>query len=201
MPALSEEAMAERRDALLAAAQRCFAREGFRATSMRDICKEAGVSIGGLYCHFRSKEEVVLAIATQPKANLDNTFARARQAVRDGRPSHRVSCDVLREMMVFVDGDDGRERLNGDIAVMGEAVTMPAIREMLAATDVRHFKGFAKVLASGRKPKEAKALAQVLVASLYGFLVLSAYHDDFDHHACIDALERLLAGGAKETKA
>ncbi len=196
MPALSPEAMAERREALLAAAMACFARNGFRATSMRDICKQAGVSIGGLYCHFRSKEEIVLAIAAQPRTGFDTTYAQARNAVEKGRPSHTVACDVVRTLMQFTDGEEGRERLHGDIAVMGDAVSMPAIREILAATDRRHIDGFAGLLASDTKPKDAKALAQVLVATLYGLMVLSAFHDDFDREACIDALERLLAKNA-----
>ena len=189
--------MAERRNALLAAASTCFSRKGFRATSMRDICEQAGVSIGGLYCHFKSKEEIVLAIAAQPRAELDATFAEARHTVRAGRSSHRVSCDVLRTMTRFIEGDDGRDRLNGDIAIMGEAVMMPAIREVLAATDTRHLKAFTKLLSIDTKPKEAKALAQVLVAALYGVMVLSAYHHDFDHDGCIDTLERLLTKNAE----
>lgn len=194
MPALSAEKMAERRDALLIAAVTCFAREGIRATSMRDICKEAGVSIGGLYCHFASKEQIIRAIAEQPRPEQDTTFTKAHRAVEAGDPAHKASCDVLRTMMnQFLDHDNGRQRLNGDIVMMGEAVTMPAIREILAATDIRHITGFANLLGADMKPKEAKTLAHILVATLYGLLVLTAYHDSFDRHACIDALERLLA--------
>lgn len=197
MPTLSPEAMAERREALLAAAMTCFARNGFRATSMRDICRQAGVSIGGLYCHFRSKEEIVFAIASQPRDGLDDIFTEARRAIDGGRPAKEVSCDVLRTMMKFIDGDDGRERLNGDIAVMGDAVSTPALRGILASTDTRHINGFAELLASDTKPKEAETLSRLLVATLYGLMVLSAFHDDFDRHACIDVLERLLAKGAE----
>lgn len=196
MPALSSEAMAERRTALLSAAMTCFARKGFRTTSMRDICQEAGVSIGGLYCHFKSKEEIVLAIAAQPGAHHDGLFAEARRAIDEGQPTHRASCDLIRALMQFTDGEDGRERLNGDIAITGEAVTMPAIREILAATDRHHIDAFAELLAADRSSEDAKALAQLFVAALYGFMVLTAFHDDFDRTVVIDALERLLTNAA-----
>ena len=47
----------DRRDEILAAAQRCFARSGFHGASMQDICAEAGMSPGNLYRYFPSKDE------------------------------------------------------------------------------------------------------------------------------------------------
>jgi AcrR family transcriptional regulator len=37
------------------AAQRCFTRNGFQATSMQDIFAEAGLSAGSVYSHFTGK--------------------------------------------------------------------------------------------------------------------------------------------------
>jgi TetR/AcrR family transcriptional regulator, repressor for uid operon len=44
---------------ILDAALRCFARVGFSAASMRDIAKEAGVSLGLLYRYFDDKAAIV----------------------------------------------------------------------------------------------------------------------------------------------
>jgi AcrR family transcriptional regulator len=55
--------MEARREQILAAARRCFTRDGFHATSMQDLIDEAGISAGGVYRHFASKDEIVLAIA------------------------------------------------------------------------------------------------------------------------------------------
>jgi TetR/AcrR family transcriptional regulator, repressor for uid operon len=44
---------------ILEAALRCFARGGFSAASMRDIAKEAGVSLGLLYRYFDDKAAIV----------------------------------------------------------------------------------------------------------------------------------------------
>jgi AcrR family transcriptional regulator len=58
---------AARRDAnraqIVAAARRCFSRDGFHQTSMPDIAAEAGLSVGASYRYFASKEELILEIA------------------------------------------------------------------------------------------------------------------------------------------
>ena len=54
--------MADRRQELLDAAVRVFARKGFRAARGGDIAEEAGVAHGLLYHYFRSKDEVLETI-------------------------------------------------------------------------------------------------------------------------------------------
>jgi AcrR family transcriptional regulator len=47
---------------LLTAAVRCFASNGFHATTTRDISSAVGLSPGALYVHFPSKEDVLFEI-------------------------------------------------------------------------------------------------------------------------------------------
>jgi AcrR family transcriptional regulator len=54
--------MSDRRQELLDAAVRVFARKGFRAARVGDIAEEAGVAHGLLYHYFRSKDEVLETI-------------------------------------------------------------------------------------------------------------------------------------------
>jgi TetR/AcrR family transcriptional repressor of uid operon len=61
----------ERRREILAAAGRCFARDGFRSASISDICKEANISPGHLYHYFVNKEAIVKAIAEAAVAEAD----------------------------------------------------------------------------------------------------------------------------------
>ena len=49
-------------DALLADAARVFAQHGYHRTSMRDLARETGVSLSGLYYYVRSKEELLFLI-------------------------------------------------------------------------------------------------------------------------------------------
>ncbi|MBE2202078.1 MAG: TetR family transcriptional regulator [Anaerolinea sp.] len=50
------------RDQILNAALSLFARQGFAHTSMNDIVRASGVSKGGVYWHFQSKDALILAI-------------------------------------------------------------------------------------------------------------------------------------------
>lgn len=63
MPRITIERRDAKRAQIVAAARRCFARDGFHQTSMPDIAGEAGVSAGAPYRYFASKEEIILAIA------------------------------------------------------------------------------------------------------------------------------------------
>lgn len=53
------------RDALLAAAEMIFARDGFEASRIEDIAAEAGRSRGAFYANFQNKTEVFLALRTR----------------------------------------------------------------------------------------------------------------------------------------
>lgn len=61
-----------KRDHLLDVALNLFLREGFHATGIDRILKEAGVAKMTLYNHFKSKEELVLAVL----AHRDETFRK-----------------------------------------------------------------------------------------------------------------------------
>jgi AcrR family transcriptional regulator len=63
MPRLTARTRDARRQQILGAAQRCFTRNGFQATSMQDIFAEAGLSAGAVYSHFTGKDEIITAIA------------------------------------------------------------------------------------------------------------------------------------------
>ncbi|GAA4510893.1 hypothetical protein GCM10023191_074200 [Actinoallomurus oryzae] len=63
MPRITPERREAKRAEIVAAARRCFSRDGFHQTSMPDIATEAGISAGAPYRYFASKEEIILAIA------------------------------------------------------------------------------------------------------------------------------------------
>ena len=53
----------ERRVQIIESATQVFARQGFANTRMDDVASEAGLSKGLLYWYFKSKEEIIIAIA------------------------------------------------------------------------------------------------------------------------------------------
>jgi AcrR family transcriptional regulator len=56
--AISDQDKSQRRDEIMAAAKKVFARKGFHATTIADIAKEAGLAYGSIYWYFDSKDDL-----------------------------------------------------------------------------------------------------------------------------------------------
>ena len=59
MPKLSQEVIAEKKAVIETAAKALFIKQGFHATSMRDISRRAEFSLGNLYNYFATKEAIL----------------------------------------------------------------------------------------------------------------------------------------------
>ena len=83
---------------MYATAMQLIAARGYEATTLRDIAKEAGVSVGLLYRYFPSKQAVVIALYDE----LSSEYARQAGEMPPGRWRDRfifalnTSLDVLR---------------------------------------------------------------------------------------------------------
>jgi AcrR family transcriptional regulator len=62
MPKRDASYMEGQRKRILVAAHRCFRRDGLHRSSMADICAEAKLSMGAIYGHFASKEEILFGV-------------------------------------------------------------------------------------------------------------------------------------------
>lgn len=65
MPESTRSPAVDKRRAILDAAVRVFARQGYHATRVADIADEAGVAYGLVYHYFRSKEAVMTELFTE----------------------------------------------------------------------------------------------------------------------------------------
>ncbi|MEI6501235.1 MAG: TetR family transcriptional regulator [Armatimonadota bacterium] len=74
-------ATSKRKD-LVAAALRLFADRGIKATTIRDIAQEAGVTEGALYRHFESKEQLAQSLFTECADILYQSLSRAIEGVQ-----------------------------------------------------------------------------------------------------------------------
>lgn len=66
------------RDRILQAAQESFAQDGYDATSVAQICKRAGVTKGGFYHHFPSKQALFLELIEGWLTGLDTLLDAIR---------------------------------------------------------------------------------------------------------------------------
>lgn len=114
MPKISLAHEQQRREQILQAAMACFARQGYHATSMDDVVRQSGLSVGAIYSYFPSKEELFLSLCDyrteQTLAYLNDLFRRPgamvdkfaeavdfffRQLSEDLVPLARVSVEFL----------------------------------------------------------------------------------------------------------
>lgn len=72
---VSREQMAENRARILEAASQLFRERGFEAVTVADVMKAAGLTHGGFYGHFESKDDLVAqALAHAFKASNSKAF-------------------------------------------------------------------------------------------------------------------------------
>lgn len=65
---------------LLEAAERVFSERGYHATSIRDIAREAGFSVGGVYQFFPSKEALYVRVVESQWVYFFGLIGRSREA-------------------------------------------------------------------------------------------------------------------------
>ena len=80
MPKLKPDTQHARREHILDAAERSFAHAGFHRTTMHDICRDAGVSLGALYVYFPSKEDLIEGITQRDRSKLAGQLAQVAHA-------------------------------------------------------------------------------------------------------------------------
>jgi AcrR family transcriptional regulator len=83
MPKLSEDAIEANKTRIEDAAKELFIRQGFHATSMRDIASRAQTSLGNLYNYYRTKEAILESIISKYQkvidARLQGVFAEIEE--------------------------------------------------------------------------------------------------------------------------
>jgi AcrR family transcriptional regulator len=85
-----------RRPALLAAAARLFRRQGFDATSTRDIAAAVGMHSGSPFYHFKSKSALLCAVMEE---GMQAAIARQARAVQKVEPGLDQAQQQLRRLI------------------------------------------------------------------------------------------------------
>jgi AcrR family transcriptional regulator len=78
--AVSDEEKEQRRDDILAAAKRIFAKKGYHATTVADVAKAARVSYGSIYWYFDSKDALFHALMATEEQGLRDHIAGALES-------------------------------------------------------------------------------------------------------------------------
>jgi AcrR family transcriptional regulator len=127
VPRVTEDHLTARREQILAAARVCFLRNGLHNTSMQDLIREADLSVGAVYRYFKSKNEIINAIAENVAGGI--LVFLEELAVREP-PLPLV--DAMARVLDVIDAQvvpDGNFPLA--LQIWGEATLDPAIGEIV----------------------------------------------------------------------
>ena len=169
------------RENVIARAAQVFSRQGYAGAAISDIMRETGLEKGGIYNHFRNKDELALE-AFDYSANL--LWTRLEKSVEDrGRVGAGASAvDRLLAVLDTFDGLIGDPLFPAGCPVLNTAVdsddTHPALRARVQAV-LQRWSGFIQgAVAEGvqrhaiKTDTDAAALATLVLASLEGAVML-----------------------------
>jgi AcrR family transcriptional regulator len=202
MPRVTDEHRASRREQILAAGWRCVAREGFHKTSMADVIRESGLSAGAVYLYFRSKDEIIAAIAEKVVAGADQIFDEV--LTRDPLPAlpETVHLIVTRIELLATAGDG--DLIKVALPTWAEAVRNESIRGVVAQA-YRHLRGRMQELverlqAAGEFDGGADAgkVAQVLFGLMPGFVLQRVILGDVTAESYTAGLSDLIRSGWRD---
>jgi AcrR family transcriptional regulator len=192
MPRVSNEYMARRREEILEAAKACFAREGFHATSMRDIYRECGLSPGAVYNHFASKDEIVRSLGEERLREAQGR-REALELIEDPVEALRLMAAGAREQLM-------REKdLVLDLQLAGEALRNESIAEVSRQTFHAMLETVVGLLCRAQSTGhldsrvDPDALARVLIGIFQGVIVQTAIGAPPDRERHIRALRTVIA--------
>ena len=168
MPKVTEEYTSARRQQIIDAAYRCFARRGFHQTTMREIYAEAGLSPGAIYHYFASKEDIIEASFVFDYERSRPIFAQAAN-----NPDSLAAIDQLIDF--FYAGLElaaalGADRVN--IQGWGEALINPRLIAPLR----EFFYDFRDLLADLIRRGQAEGkIAPRIIPEAVGEVILSSF--------------------------
>jgi TetR/AcrR family transcriptional repressor of nem operon len=160
---ISKEKAAENRVALIRAASRLFRERGIDGVGVAEISKEAGLTHGALYAHFKSKDELALAALSY---GLDEGAARLL-----GGEGHEGVPDVAAYLDHYLspahrDDPIGRCAIAASTSEFGRQG--PAISARFAQGYLTLVAAFERQIAANDPASDAHARALVAVATIVG---------------------------------
>ncbi|MGV9972603.1 TetR/AcrR family transcriptional regulator [Nocardia beijingensis] len=197
MPRVTEEHLERRRQQIMDAARRCFARKGFYETSMQDVFTESGLSAGAVYRYFKSKDELITALATETTVALRIAIDQAIH--RDPLPTPAELITVIAEEVVRRSGPDGPVRLAPQAWALalvhpGAAVM---VRETMLAMRALWVTYAERMRDKGWLPEDADvdAVAKAIIGLLPGFILQHLILGDLDPQTLARGVRTLLPCG------
>jgi TetR/AcrR family transcriptional regulator, transcriptional repressor for nem operon len=176
----SKEEAAETRRRIVEAASTEFRRDGIEGTGLADVMAAAGLTHGGFYKHFASKEQVV----EEAFAAATDSMAEAMRDTMLASPGERGLHAMIAEYLSVQHRDDPAcgcpfAALGSEVARGGDAVREATTASFLKVVDV-----IAGQLA-GMSPAAARKQAMLMLSTMIGAMTMARVVADPDLSASI----------------
>lgn len=193
MPRVTEETARRRRQQIVDAALRCFARDGLHGTSMADLFAEAGMSAGSVYSWFDSKDDIIeAAYRGSGAANAD----RMASSLQDD-PLTGIA-QVLRTAAKMFDEADWLRTSRVNVQLWAEALVNDRIRDSFLDDFATYRRLLADAIRRAQEQGDLDAdldpavVANVLWGIYLGMEVQKAWDPDLDTNAYADTAIALM---------
>ncbi|WP_431938717.1 TetR/AcrR family transcriptional regulator [Nocardia grenadensis] len=202
MPRVSDEHLERRRQQILDAARICFVRKGFHQSSMQDVFTESGLSAGAVYRYFKSKDELVIALASTAAGDIRAQMTAVIQS--DPLPT---PAELIARMTEWIDtqsGPEGRIRLAPQawsLALIDEEAAAPVRRTLAGIRGMWH-EYAERMRAAGWLPPDADvdAVAAALFGLLPGYVLQSLLLGDLVRDQYLRGVDILFPYGDPESR-
>jgi len=168
MPRVSAAHKESRKEQIIAAAGRCFARSGYAATGMQQILQESGLSAGAVYSYFKGKLDIYMAVMEH---DLQTDLGRyAVAAERAGSPWERLHLLVEMYMASFADPDQTEFSRVYLLEFLPSSLSNPELGQALRKRNEHLHAMFRAVLDEGVgsgqfRPLDSGAVAALILAA------------------------------------
>ena len=161
------------RTLILQTAALLFAQKGFAETSMNNIVEITGLSKGGIYWHFKSKDEIIAAI-------FDQFFEQQLAIEADLLPESGTVKGRLLQIVEQMGAslEQKSEAFPQPFDFYMQAFRTPTLREHLAQHFLNYQQGLTRLIQQGIDEQEfsvpnAAEAARVLLAALEGVILIT----------------------------
>lgn len=161
-----------------------FNQQGYAGASMADLMRVTGLQKGGIYNHFRSKDELALAA-------FDFAVDRIQQRFRGALRGKRHAVDRLLAMLTVYEDFIEQPPLRGGCPLLNTAVDSddahPALRSRTQQAMDSWRSLIERIVAKGVARRELhptadpETVASVVIATIEGGIMLSKLYDDPAH--------------------
>ncbi len=161
-----------RKTQILQAAQRVFARRPFLEATMQEIAQEAGLSIGGVYWYYKSKDEIIAALLQQNAANIAAILGQLAQAAGTARERFILFFDQILAATEEIAG----LYLTG-VKLYAMTSRDPQMQRAMAEIGALYMQGLSALIQQGIdsgefRPVDANEAAEALLGLYEGMMLL-----------------------------